>query len=185
MESNPYAPPVANIAPPLPDTGIAHLEAIRREHLKVESTIKTAGVLFCLGAIVLLFTAGSIIFNLAKTTLGPLPGAMIIVILGLIQGATGIGLRRLQPWSRIPAIILSAIGLLAFPLGTIINALILINIAGKKGKRILSSDYKDIVAMTPHVKQKTSIWVIILLVILAIFLIGIVAVAVIPNLGKP
>ena len=71
------------------------------------------------------------------------------------------------------SIILSALGLLAFPIGTIINLIILIILGSKKNRVVFSQDYQAIIAATPHVKYKTSkiVWIalgIFVLIVLAI-----------------
>jgi hypothetical protein len=72
---------------------------------------------------------------------------------------------------------LSCIGLLGFPLGTLINIYILVKILGQQGQFVLTPEYQRIIAATPHVKQKTSIVVWVLLILLLVILIGIIAAA--------
>lgn len=55
----------------------------------------------------------------------------ILVILGVVQFVAGFGLRRLRSWARLPTIILSGIGLLSIPIGTLINAYTLVKVLGK------------------------------------------------------
>ncbi len=52
------------------------------------------------------------------------------------------GVRKLAPWARITTIVLAAIGLLGFPVGTLINGYILYLMLSKKGKRIFEDDYR-------------------------------------------
>jgi hypothetical protein len=82
----------------------------------------------------------------------------------------GTGLRRLKRWARIPVGILSGIGLIGFPLGTIINAYILYLVFGKKGVTVFSDEYRLVIEQTPHIKYKTSIvvWIFLGLVLLLI-----------------
>jgi len=80
---------------------------------------------------------------------------------------------------RIPTIIISCIGLLGFPLGTLINAYILVKVCGKQGQFVMTPEYHRIIEVTPHVKRKTSIAAMVLLAILIILLIGIIAAVVI------
>jgi type IV pilus assembly protein PilA len=49
----------------------------------------------------------------------------VFVVLGLVLGAAGVGLLRLQPFGRSLQIGLSVLGLLAIPVGTIISAVVL------------------------------------------------------------
>jgi hypothetical protein len=45
-----------------------------------------------------------------------------LLVLALPGIITGIGLLRLRPWARIAGIVLSILGLMAFPFGTIVGA---------------------------------------------------------------
>ena len=99
--------------------------------------------------------------------------------LAVLMFFTARGLRRLQPWSRIPSGILSTIGLLGFPIGTLINGYILYLLFSRKGNVVFSPEYRDIIDRTPHIKYKTSLVVKVLAaVLLAVFLLGIIAVIV-------
>jgi hypothetical protein len=55
------------------------------------------------------------------------------------------GLRTLRPGVRTPTIILAVLGLLGFPLGTLINGYILWLVLSKKGQFIFSPEYPAIV----------------------------------------
>ena len=61
---------------------------------------------------------------------------------------------------------LSAIGLLGFPIGTLINGYILYLFLSKKGRTIFAPAYQDVIAATPHVKYRTSIVIWIFLALL-------------------
>ena len=89
--------------------------------------------------------------------------SFIFFVLGIGQFCVGYGLRRLKRWSRVPSGILSGLGLLAIPIGTLINAYILYLIFSKKGKMVFSDEYHDIIKQTPHIKYRTSIviWVVL------------------------
>ena len=78
--------------------------------------------------------------------------------------------------ARVPTGILSGIGLLGFPLGTIINGYILYLVFSQKGTTVFSDEYHAVIAQTPHIKYRTSIvvWILVGLVLLLIA-IGIVA----------
>ncbi|MCD6171160.1 MAG: hypothetical protein J7J36_01905 [Thermoplasmata archaeon] len=62
-------------------------------------------------------------FGLAKS-LGAAIGAVVIII-GLIDFLIGYGLWTLKPWARMAAIIFAIIGLINFPIGTIISIIVL------------------------------------------------------------
>ncbi|MBL9157409.1 MAG: hypothetical protein JNJ70_08055 [Verrucomicrobiales bacterium] len=57
-----------------------------------------------------------------------------------------------------------------FPVGTLINAIFLSYLLSKKGTYVLTEEYHGIIARTPHVKAKTSVAAVVLLVfVLALF----------------
>jgi hypothetical protein len=88
-----------------------------------------------------------------------------VVFIGLaaLQIWVGIGLRNLKPWARIASGVLAGIGLLGFPIGTLINGYILYLLFSKKGAMLFSPDYQRVIAETPHIKYKTSIivWIVL------------------------
>jgi hypothetical protein len=96
--------------------------------------------------------------------------ALILVGLGVGYAFAGWGVRSLRPWGRIVGCVLAAIGLLGFPIGTLINAYILYLFLSKKGRTIYSPEYQDVIAATPHVKYKTSILVWVFLGLLVALL---------------
>jgi len=171
MEFNPYAAPQSQV---LQATRQAELE--RMQHIHTEATIKSVGFLYYLGtfALLLLGTAELSGSNLKEGVPPQLMGA-IFIIWGARQGAVGYGLRRLRSWARIPTVIFSCIGLLGFPVGTLINAYILVKVQGQQGKFVMTPEYQQIIAATPHVKRKSSIVTLVLLALLLIILIGIIA----------
>lgn len=61
--------------------------------------------------------------------------SFVIVILGLADLVTAIGLLRLRPWGRILSFVLAAMGLLAFPVGTVVGALIIWYMLTDEAKR--------------------------------------------------
>jgi hypothetical protein len=170
---NPYAPPSARVA----DVSGAdtEAEAIRREHIKHEASVRSVGILYYIGGAFMSFAAIVLGAALAFTEEPP---ALTIVLAGvyLVMGplslAVGRGIRTLQPWARTACIVLSLIGLLGFPVGTLINGYILYLMLARKGRRLFEPDYPAIVAATPHIKYRTSIFVWI---VLAIILLGVVA----------
>lgn len=110
-----------------------------------------------------------------KEWIEQLVGGIFFVVLGIDQGFMAFGLRRLRAWARVPTVILSCIGLLGFPIGTLISIYILVKVLGKQGKFVMTDDYQRIIEVTPQIKWKTSIVVIILLVLLVLVLIGAIA----------
>jgi hypothetical protein len=181
MQENPYAAPTVE-AVEVPATAA---EAMRRQYLSHEASVKSIGSLYFLGAIFLipigLFLVGGTIFG-AFAGEPDFPATVMIVVgfmyfaIGSLQAVTAIGLRRLQPWARIVAAILSAFGLLAIPIGTLIAAYFLYLLLSEKGSVVFSEEYKQVIAETPHIKYRTSIIVVVLLgLLLFLLFMGIMA----------
>jgi hypothetical protein len=159
------------------------LDAIRREHLDHEASIRSIGILHYLGGgLLALSTVVVLIAGAIGSAHGSAEIAGIAVGVGLLIGAlaalhlwVGRGLRRLNPNVAIPATILSALGLFGFPVGTFVNGYILYLLHSQKGKFILGEGYQEIVAATPHIRYRTPVW---LIVVAALIIVGVIAVAI-------
>jgi len=184
---NPYAP-IASSSP-LGQFGDGN-ESIRKSHLSHEASIKSIGILYMLGAIL------GFLFAIVYAVLGvrgilspgrnpneSMLGGAILLVLAVVAGGMSTfqyilarGLSRLTPWCRIAGIVFSCIGLIGFPIGTLISAYFLYLLGSQKGAYIFSPEYARVIAATPHIKYKTSIIVWILLGILLFFIaLGIIA----------
>jgi len=146
------------------------VEQLRKEHISHEASVKSIGLLYFLGAAFLLLAAVG--FTAAPSARSGLAIAALFVGLAALQIWTGVGLRRLRPWARIPSGILSGVGLLAFPIGTLINGYILYLLFSKKGATVFSDEYKQAIEQTPHIKYRTSIVVWIFVVLLLVLVVG-------------
>jgi hypothetical protein len=160
--ANPYAAPAARVddVPANPEA-----EAIRRAHINHEASIKAVGFLYYLGGGVMVLAG---LASLVGVRGGETAVMMaLFLILGVAYVFAGYGVRALRSWGRIVGIVLSVIGLLGFPVGTLINAYILYLYLSKKGRTIFAPEYQDVIAATPHVKYRTSIivWIFLALVI--------------------
>lgn len=180
---NPFASPLAEEAPVAPSGDLAEAEAIRREHLSREASIKSVGVLYYLGAAI--STIG-VIGLLVSVITGP-PGGeamgfflgafVVYALIAALLWWIAPGLRRLNPKVR-PWVIglnalllaLSVIGL--NPIGALINGYIIWLMSGEKARTVFSPDYQDVIRATPHIKYKTSIvvWILLGLVLLLLLL---------------
>lgn len=151
------------------------VEEIRKEYLKHEASVKSIGLLYYLGGACLGLVG---IVGLASGLGGTGGGEVLVavglsaffLILGFGQIWVGAGLRRLKRWARVPTGILSGLGLLGFPLGTIINGYILYLVFSKKGAMVFSDEYRAVIEQTPHIKYRTSvlIWILVGLVLLLV-----------------
>ncbi len=149
--------------PPTPE------ETIRRAHLSHEASIISIGTLYYLGAIMLVFTGLMSVLKLGSPELGGPWAGLFFIALGVAYFQLGRWFRALLPKAKIPGTILAAIGLLAFPFGTLINIYILYLINSKKGAMVFSDQYRAVIAATPGIKYKTSIVVWVLVGLLLVF----------------
>jgi hypothetical protein len=153
---NPYMPPNAFVADV--STVDPQAEAIREEFIKHEASVRSIGIRYYVGGVLMVVAAAAMLlagFGTQEV------GAVFTVIaavyggFGVLAIAVGQGLRQLRTWARTAATVLSAIGLLGFPVGTLIHGYILYLLLSEQGRRIFESDYADIVAATPHIKYRT------------------------------
>src|SRR5262245_1634191 len=137
--ASPYAPPAARV-----DDVSANpeAEAIRQAHIKHEASIKSVGILYYLGGAVAII--GGIVFLFA-----PMPdrsmavgSAVVVAAFGVGGLFTGWGIRQLQRWAQIVGSVFAGLGLLNFPVGTLINLYILYLFLSKKGRTIFAPDYQ-------------------------------------------
>lgn len=187
--TDPYAPVVIEDNAPVAWAGDTEAEQIRNMYLSHEASVKSVGLLYLLGAGIgillgLLYIVGGLIALGSSVGAASASFAFFFVFLaGIVAFAMsvfqlflGLGLRRLTPWCRIGAIVLSCIGLIAIPIGTIISGYILYLLLSKKGEFIFTDEYKRVIAATPHIKYRTSIivWIFLglLLFLLALGLVG-------------
>ena len=179
MSSSPYAPPLSAVVDPA--TPSSEAEAIRREHIGHERQLKSVGILYYFGGVMVVIAFVAIFAAMlqpAKTTTA-MPSGMIIIalvyaVLGVVSLVLGYGFRRLKPWVTVPASILSGLGLLAIPVGTLINGRILYLIHCKKGRVVLGHGYSEVIAATPHVKYKFTVGDWIATAFLGLLLLGLV-----------
>ena len=158
-------------------------EQVRREHIKHEASILAVGGLQILGGVMCgLFGVGTLgglgtgAFAGQGAPITALMAGMSVfyaAMAGLFLWV-GHGLRRLNPAARTVAAVLSGIGLIGFPVGTLINGYILWLLFSRTGKRVFSEEYRRIIAETPHVKFRNPVrvWVILAFIIVGLVLFG-------------
>lgn len=172
MTDNPYATPKEFAINPTTTEGA---ELIRQTNLQHEASVKSVGSLYLLGAAICLVPGIGMVaagfMDRTREMLETILLGVFYLALAVLYGVIGKAIRNLRPWSRIAAIVLSAIGLIGFPLGTIISGYILYLMVCAKGQLVFTPEYKSVIEQTPHMKYKTSKLVIILLLVLvAVFL---------------
>ena len=184
-EQNPYAAP-SSFEPKQPDLGSDN-EQIRKKYLSHEASVQSFGLLFLLGSIIVMTMGiGNVVSVVGSNSSNPglaVSGIALLLVslfigaIAVLQAFVGIGLRRLDPWSRFAAMVFAAVGLFVFPIGTIINGYLLYLLLCKKGQYVFSVEYAQVRAATPHIKYKTSIIVwIFLSLLLGVILLGLIGV---------
>ena len=161
MEADPYA------APATTEVGEPSLlkepVAIRSSHILHEAAVRSMGVLY-------LFAAGFALIQAAvfisRTANYPriMPYVVVPSVL-LVAGMVwiGLGLRKLKRPARNVAIILSAMALIAVPIGTVLGAWNLHLLLSRKGKMVFSPEYQDAIAATPELRCKSPLpWMILI-----------------------
>jgi len=162
-----WSPPQAEVQDP-GVTGDEHAVAVRRHYLYHEASVRSIGSLYYFVAI--LFIVSGIVGVAGEGGSAAAVAFVLLAGLAAIQFWTGRALRTLKPWARIPAGIFSVIGLLGFPIGTLINGYILYLLFSAKGNTVFSEAYRQVIAQTPDIKYRTSIVVWIVLSLLALVL---------------
>lgn len=69
---------------------------------------------------------------------------------------SGIGLRVLARWGQVGSIVVSVVGLANYPVGTVINGLVLWLMIGERGRTVFSRRYRDVIARTRHLDYRMS-----------------------------
>ena len=163
-------------------------ESTRRQYLSHEASLKSIGLLYYLGAIILgIAAAGTLLVGIATLVNGEanreVGAVFFFVMVFVYSGCTVLyfflarGIYRLENWARITIGVLSVPGLLGVPLGTLITVYFLYLCFSKKGAYICTDEYRRIVANTPQIKYKTSVIVWIFLGLLALVIVlGLIAI---------
>jgi hypothetical protein len=198
MSDNPYAPtpgtPGGYVQGQMFE--IADAEAIRKQHLNHEASIQGMGSLYLLGGFFgsLLGLAYGAMGIAAISGLqgaipnngpGPAPAiaggffvglGVFVLAVAIAQFYAGWTMRKLDPKGKILAIIVTAIGLLGFPCGTLLSAYTLYLLLSAKGEFIYSPRYKEILAATPHIKYRSIVaWVLLAVILLIVVLLVVAA----------
>jgi len=181
MENNPYQPPEADLDS-ITAPALVNAEMLRKEHLNHEASIKSIGLLYFIGAIALVILGISSIIGIDSAAPDlAVASAALLVVLGVLYLWIGTGLRKLKRSVRNIAGVFATLGLIGFPVGTLINGYILYLLFSKKGTVVFSNEYRRVIESTPNIKYKTSI-IVWIFVALLIALVGMAVV--VPMLNK-
>ena len=163
MESNPYEAPAARVDDPV----VTGADAERTAHLRHEARLRSVGVLYWLGAAAVVVMIG---VSLATAPTVQTEGWGIVGVLvgtAVLAAVVGWGFWSLSPWVRWPGTALSALGLLAIPIGPIIHGYFLYLLWCAKGRRVLAPDYAQVRRQTPHLRYRRTIgdWVALVVIV--------------------
>ncbi len=155
---NPYAPPTADLDPPVTGTSIS----ARASMLKYEVAIRSEGTVFLFGGLIL-FAVGSIILSFHRHYW---IGGLAALAVAAVAFWVDYGLQRLRGSARTVGMILAGIGLIGFPVITLVSLRILFVLGNKASRAVFTPDYARIIAATPHINHKQPQTFRILLVLL-------------------
>ena len=151
--------------------------AIREAHIGHERQLKSIGLLFGLGAAMLVLALIALLLpgddggpGNARPMAGVVGGSLIIAVFAALAVALAYGYRRLAPWVKYVGTPVSLLGLLALPVGTLVHAYILYLVWCGKGRRVLAPDYAAIIRATPGVRYKRTVgdWIALALLLLLV-----------------
>lgn len=143
----------------------ADAEGIRRELLSHEASIRSAGSVFFLVALLYALAIAEATLPLGTSHPSNFEFHSLPIGLALLLANAGVGwgLRRLQGWAVIGASLLACVALLSVPFGTLFGLYVLYILHTAKGRRVMTPRYRAIVDATPHVVYYTN-WAIIIAV---------------------
>jgi hypothetical protein len=161
-------------------------EQVRKEYLSHEASTQSVGLLYLLGGGILGLTGSGVLMSgLIVLVGGQSKGmdffagaffALFLLAWSALQIWLGRGLRQLRRNVRIGVTLFSVLGLLGFPLGTLINGYILYLLHSEKGKVVFSEAYRQVITATPQIRYRTSpvVWLVFAaLVLVAMGLVGV------------
>lgn len=173
---NPYLPPKAGLHP-----AGSHAEETRQLHLEHEAGVRGLGLFILLVGLAMVWGAGLDLFSQLKRGVfsASFPGSAAWFLIGLSYLIIGPGLRGLRRWAHRAAVVVEAVACVVTLLGPdptigfIFHAAVGLSLLGPRTRRVVSPDYRRIMAATPKVKKKTSSVAWALLGLLLILLMGI------------
>ena len=142
---------------------------LRNELISTERMLKSIGYLFYLKSFILILsvvTVGELHllrndFSGTDETFVLAVVALILVSLGALSFALGAGFQRLSPWVKLPAGLMSSLGLLSSLNGSVlgliiagISLVVIVTIFSRKGRYVLSNEYRSTIEATPEIESK-------------------------------
>ena len=138
-----------------PEATRRYLERVRADHASAEAGVRALGTVYWLGGVALALVTGASLALpslLAGTPLGGLAayGTLtgVACALGLALAVAGERLRALNPAARSVSLALSAVAMLAFPVGTLLGGYGLVLLLSERGAFVLSDEHRVARAQT-------------------------------------
>ncbi len=167
--SDVWSPPKAEVRD-VHATATAEAVDLRQRHLHHEASVRSVGSLYYLIAVMVTLGALLAVVRRPEGLLSAVAfvSVLVAIAVGVLMFMVGRGLKQLKSWTKIPAGILSALGLLGFPVGTLLNGYILYLLFSRKGAMVFSPEYQQVIAQTPDMKYRTSkfVWAFLILLFL-------------------
>jgi hypothetical protein len=195
VSAGPSMLPVANAS----TTTTESTDETRQSYFSHEQQVRSVGTFFRFNGVLQLILAALILLALAVAFvifpdrgLGAhltqfvtmaIEGAIFVIVGGVTFWAGSL-LRNLDRKAFVPAVIVAAFGLLAIPIGTLINGFILYLLLCDKGRFVLSDPYRDVVAATPQYQWKTALWVKIIIGLMVLAFVLVVVISMLLALGN-
>ena len=178
--ANPYSPPSSDLGSGYAGTlAPADAIALRESLIKHEASIRAFGTLHLLSSSMFFVKAiaGLLLVvdpeeraaGIALLVMGPVGGLILLKL--------GMGMRRFDPGVKWLVGVMSGIGLLNPPVGTLINAYILYLVFGEKGKTVFSEEYRRVIEQTPEIKYQTPLFLKVLVGLLLVTIVAAIGVA--------
>ena len=156
--------------------------------MKRPGTISVLAVLNILGGALTLLGGLAIVTTVSDQGSAVVGIGVMYLLISGVQITTGIGLWNLRPWGRTMQIVLAVIGLIGFPVGTVISGLILYYLF-RPGIKVLFSG-KPATELSPDERASlaelsasgVSVITVIIVILVVVGLCGILSAIAIPNL---
>ncbi len=152
---DPYAPPRTAVSEVRADPQ-GHYST-REKFLRHESALRSVAFFYYLASIPMGFFAVIFMESMTSTFPGEIALFGVFMLVTIVLLATARGMRTLKLWIRLPVGLISGVGLLVFPLGTLANAYILYLVFSRKGHMVLSAPYREVIENTPEIKPGTPV----------------------------
>lgn len=145
---------------------------MRERHIAHETSVKSIGTLYYFVTGVMIIGAVAGILSTGHFGIRGLIVTAVVAGLSALLLWLGRGIKQLKSWAKVPAGVLSGIGLIGFPVWTLINGYILYLLFSEKGAVVFSEEYKQIIADTPGIKSRTPmvVWIILIVLVAAMVL---------------